>query len=112
MVAYTTLKKAAEELEAAIHRFVDDDERDKVHVVESTPGHLRVIVGSRKFENVGVVERQNLVWAFLDEEVEGKRIQPETMRLCWGVHALDPEQYYAEHFPQDRSSSAYPGIGD
>lgn len=111
MVAYTDLKKAADELQAAIRRFVHDDEQDKVHVVESTPGHLRVIVGSRKFERVGVVERQNMIWEFLDEEVKGKRIQAESLRLCWGVHALDPEQYYAEHFPQDQSSSAYPGIG-
>lgn len=112
MVARTALKKAAEELRAAICRFVEPDEQDQVQVVESSPGHLRVIVGSRKFTDVGIVERQNVVWEFLDNQVKAKQLQEEHLRLCWGVHPLDPEQYYAEHFPQDSSSSAYPGVGE
>ena len=112
MVTRTELKSAARSLEIAMKRFVDEDECDQVHVVESSPGHLRIIVGSRQFSNVGIVERQELVWKFLDGQVESGQLTKQHLQLCWGVHPLDTEQYLTEHFPRDTSSSAYPGVGD
>lgn len=105
-------KKAAQSLETAMRRFVEEDERDRIHVVESSSGHLRVIVDSRKFDGVGIVERQEIVWKFLNEQVKTNQLQGPHLRLCRGVHPLDPEQYLTEYFPRDTSSSAYRGIED
>ncbi len=103
----TDLKKAAEVIEKAMRSFVGDQEHEQIHVVESSPGHLRVIVGSSRFKDVGIVERQDMVW----EHLNG-RVDKDSLRFCWGIHPMDLEEYYEEHFPQDTSSSAYPGVGD
>ncbi|MFH0980963.1 MAG: hypothetical protein V2A79_05440 [Planctomycetota bacterium] len=101
----TDLVKAAEAIREALVAFVAAGEKDYVHVFESSPGHLRAVVGSDQFKNVGITERQERIWNHLKSKVAA-----EHLRFCWGIHPLDIEEYYEEHFPQSSSSSAYPVV--
>jgi len=103
----TDLVKAADALRAAMEELVAPKEHENIHVFESVPGHLRVVVGSDSFKGVGITERQERVWKQLK-----KKVEPGDLQYCWGVHPMDLDEYYAEHFPQGSSSSAYPDIGE
>ncbi len=101
------LARAAHGIEKALIDFVGEDEREFVHVFESSPGHLRAVVGSDRFKNTNVTRRQEIIWNHLKEKVSA-----HDLRLLWGVHPLDRDEYYEEHSPGSSSSSAYPTVDD
>ncbi len=94
------LIKAADAIRQALSDFVAKDEKGHVHIFESYPGHLRAVVGSDRFKDMGVAERQNTIWKHMKDKVAA-----EALRFCWGIHPMDLEEY-AEEFPQSISSSA------
>lgn len=99
------LVQAAKSIEKALREFVHEDEREFVHVFESTPGFLRAVVGSNKFKTIGITERQNVIWRFLKEKVGAEHLQ-----FCWGIHPMDVDEYYDQHVPYRSSSSSYPSL--
>ncbi len=92
MAEKNDLRIAAEAIETALKAFVLDSETQRVHVFESQWGNLRAVVGSARFENMGIGERQEAIWKHLRE-----RVDPKYRVYCYGVHPMDPQEY-EEHF--------------
>ena len=101
------LARAASAIAEALQRYVEATERGQVHVFESSPGHLRAVVGSVKFRKMDVTERQKQIWKYLNENVDAKHLAS-----LWGVHPLDDDEYHEEHSPQSSSSSAYTAVDE
>jgi len=59
-----------------------------VDVFESQPGNLRAKVVSDFFKGIGVSERQERIWAYLNE-----RLSEEQLRRLYGVHPYDVAEY-------------------
>jgi len=96
MVTRTYLKKAGEEVEKVLREWLADrdDEPPIVEAFESTPGHFRVVVASDFFKDKGMMERQDLVAGELRRAVDG-----EKLKLCFGAHVMDIEEYYRAGSP-------------
>lgn len=94
------LAKAARNIERTLRDFVGEREVGMVHVFESSPGLLRAVVGSARFRNMGLTERQKVVWEYLKAHMDEADLQ-----VCWGVHPMDPEEYNEEHLPTSSSFS-------
>lgn len=92
---------AAKAIREAIVGFVNAHEAQHVRIFESSPGHLRVIVGSDKFKSMGLTERQDLIWDYLRSKVGETHLEH-----CWGIHPLDATEYEEEFFPQSYASSS------
>ena len=101
MAKKADLIQAADAIRQAILDFVPETEPDKIRVFESSPGILRVVVGSTVFRDMGISKRQETIWKHLRKNVEEVHL-----RYCLGVHVLDLEEYAAEFFPQSSSSAA------
>ncbi|MCK4659684.1 MAG: hypothetical protein KAV82_09215 [Phycisphaerae bacterium] len=99
------LVKAARAIQQALTEFVREGEKGNVHVFESLPGNLRAVVGSDQFKNMGITERQDMIWDYME-----KTVAADHLRFCWGIHPMDLEEYYEEHFPQSPSPSSYPSV--
>lgn len=91
---------AAKRISDALAEWVETDEKSQVHVFESAAGNLRAVVGSRRFNGMNPVQRQEEIWRFL----ESKLAKDELLHL-FGVHAKDATEYAADEF-RWRSSAA------
>ncbi|MFQ5492081.1 MAG: hypothetical protein ACE5GE_15295 [Phycisphaerae bacterium] len=100
MVKKTDLVRAARAIRVSLDGFVGKGEVGQIRIFESSPGHIRVIVGSNRFKNKGIAERQDLIWDYLRSNVPDKHLA-----LCLGVHPLDNAEYEAEFFPQSSSAA-------
>jgi len=92
--------KAAEIIQKALESFVEDSEKSHVHVFESPAGNLRAVIGTKKFDQMSPIQRQEAIWHYLDESVPR-----ETLVALFGVDTKDAEEYAADQFRQ-RSSAA------
>lgn len=90
MVAKSDILTAAQEIEKSLLEFVQNRSSDTVHVFESEWGHIRALVGSDAFKDVGAIERQELVWDWLRQHVAA-----EHLVFLYGVHPMDFEEYKA-----------------
>jgi len=90
----------AEKIKRALEKFVFDDEKQCVIVFESSVGNLRAVVGSRKFTDMGPVERQEAVWEFLTKE-----LRREDLVQLYGVHPLDPQEFAVDKFRKFSSTA-------
>ena len=94
--------EAARAISTALRDYVDEEDRERIQVFESSYGYLRAIVGSKKFRGMGVMRRQDEIWDYLD-----KNVTQAHLGHCFGVHPLDPDEYDEECFPQSSSSSLH-----
>ncbi|UCE60982.1 MAG: hypothetical protein JSU63_04365 [Phycisphaerales bacterium] len=94
------LIQAAEAIKNAIEAFVHPEEAKNIRVFESSPGHLRVIVGSDRFKGKGPAECQNIIWDHLTDKVP-----PDQLVYCFGVHPMDVEEYEEEFASQTTGES-------
>lgn len=90
MVSRTDLMEAGTSIENALKDWLTTLGHEDVvaEAWESMPGHIRAVVASDYFKGIGIATRQELVWNRLKENVD-----PNTLRLCFGVHVLDIEEY-------------------
>ena len=88
MVAKSDILTAKARIEEALHRLVQLRTCDKFHVFESDWGHLRALIGSDAFKGKNAVERQEIVWDWLREQVD-----PENLVFLYGVHPMDRAEY-------------------
>lgn len=91
--------EAATAIRRAIEAFVKSEEVRNIQVFESSPGHLRVILGSDYFKGKGPADCQNIIWDYLKKEVP-----PDQLVYCFGVHPMDVKEY-EEVFPQSVGES-------
>ena len=91
MVAKTDVMTAAHEIENALWEFVRPTPTTaKVWVFPNESGYLRALVASGGFKEMGLGERIERVWAFLEETVSD-----EHLHYLAGVHPMDLEEYDA-----------------
>jgi len=100
VVEKASIIEAADAIRDALRGFVQQGESDNIHVFESSPGCLRVILGSDLFKQKGLTERQKIIWEYLDEHVDRK-----LLAYCFGVHPLDVQTYKEQLFRQSSSRS-------
>ena len=93
----------ARRIEEALLNFLSDEEKkqNSVVVFESTTGDLRAVVGSDKFKGKGPVERQEIVWDYLN-----KALHADVIAWLAGVQPRDMDEFRADKF-RERSSTAY-----
>lgn len=101
MVAKTSIVDAAEAIHEAFRRFVKQKETDYIQVFESSPGFLRAVIGSDRFKGIGLAERQEIVWEYLNQNVDRA-----FLAYCFDVQPLDVRTYKEHVFRQSSSRAA------
>ena len=94
------LIEAAKAIGKVLKGFVLDNESRNIHYFESSPGHVRFLVGSDRFKGVGPAERQDMIWEHLE-----RRVPPDQLSFCLGVHTMDVAEFTEATFPEASSGS-------
>ncbi len=88
MVVKSNILTAKREIEAALDGFVAGGAVTKVFVYETEWQHLRALIGSDGFRDIGLSARQKMIWSYLQEHVT-----KESLLFLMAVHPMELDEY-------------------
>ena len=88
MVAKRDIKTSLRVIEDSLKQFVGGNGSPRVRVLETQWGHIHALVGSDKFKDVGLGQRQEMIWEYLR-----KNVTSEYLALLYGVTTMDEASY-------------------
>ena len=88
MVTKSDLLTARQKIKEYLKKRFEKQGLEKVYVFETEYGHIRALIGNEEFRDLNPVERQELVWDLLRENVE-----PQYLVFLYGVHPMDIDEY-------------------